>query len=54
MKVWPITTETNYVTFTAQEDNSSIGLTKLSTNQTLEYSTDTVTWNIFDTSYIQP
>ena len=50
VKVWPITTETNYVTFTAQQDNSSIGLTKLSTNQTLEYSTDTVTWNIFDTS----
>lgn len=50
VKVWPITTETNYVTFTAQQDNSSIGLNKLSTNQTLEYSTDAVTWNTFNTS----
>ena len=50
VKVWPITTETNYVTFTAQRDNSSIGLTKLSTNQTLEYSNDAVTWNTFNTS----
>ena len=40
----------NYLTFTAQQDNSSIGLTKLSTNQTLEYSTDTITWNTFDTT----
>jgi hypothetical protein len=40
--------EVPYVTFTAEEDNSSIGLAKLSTNQTLEYSTDTSTWNIFD------
>jgi hypothetical protein len=39
-----------YVTFTAQEDNSSIGLTKLSTKQVLEYSTDTTTWNTFDTT----
>ncbi len=39
-----------YVTFTAEEDNSSIGLTALSTNQTLEYSTDTTTWNTFDTT----
>ena len=39
-----------YVTFTAEEDNSSIGLNKLSTNQTLEYSTDTTTWNTFDTT----
>ena len=37
-----------YVTFTAQKDNSSIGLAKLSTNQTLEYSTDTITWSTFD------
>ncbi len=37
-----------YVTFTAQEANSTIGLTKLSTNQTLEYSTDTATWNTMD------
>ena len=50
VKVWPITTETNYVTFTAQQDNSSIGLIKLSTNQTLEYSTDTVTWNTLNTA----
>ena len=39
-----------YVTFTAEEDNSSIGLEKLSTYQTLEYSTDTTTWNTFDTT----
>ena len=39
-----------YVTFTAQKDNSSIGLYMLSTNQTLEYSTDTITWNTFDTT----
>lgn len=39
-----------WVTFTAQEDNSSIGLTKLSTNQTLEYSMDTTTWTTFDTT----
>lgn len=39
-----------YLTFTAEEDNSSIGLTKLSTNQILEYSTDTTTWNTFDTT----
>lgn len=39
-----------YVTFTAEEDNSSIGLEKLSTNQTLEYSTDTTNWNTFDTT----
>ena len=50
VKVWPIVTETNYVTFTAQQDNSSIGLNKLSTNQTLEYSNDAVTWNTFDKS----
>ena len=37
-----------WVTFTAEEDNSSIGLQNLSTNQTLEYSTDTTTWNTFD------
>lgn len=40
--------EVPYVTFTAQEDNSSIGLKTLSTYQTLEYSTDTTTWNTFD------
>ena len=39
-----------YVTFTAEEDNSSIGLAKLSTNQTLEYSIDASTWNTFDTT----
>ena len=39
-----------WVTFTAEEDNSSIGLAKLSTNQILEYSTDTTTWYNMDTS----
>ena len=39
-----------YVTFTAQERGSTIGLDKLSTNQILEYSTDTVNWNTFTTA----
>jgi hypothetical protein len=39
-----------WVTFTAEEDNSSIGLNKLSKHQTLEYSTDTTTWSTFDTT----
>lgn len=39
-----------YVTFTAEEDNSSIGLVQLSTVQTMEYSMDTTTWNTFDTT----
>jgi hypothetical protein len=39
-----------YLTFKAEEDNSSIRLPKLSSNQTMEYSTDTVTWNTFDTT----
>ena len=43
-------TDGPWVTFTAEEDNSSIGLAKLSTNQSLEYSTDTTTWNTFDTT----
>jgi hypothetical protein len=41
---------TPYVTFKAEEDNSSIGLALLSTNQTLEYSTDTINWDPFDTT----
>lgn len=45
-----VETPAPYVTFTAEEDNSSIGLAALSTNQTLEYSTDTTTWNTFDTT----
>ena len=39
-----------YLTFKAEEDNSSIGLKALSSNQNMEYSTDTVTWNTFDTT----
>lgn len=39
-----------YVTFTAEEDDSTIGLEKLSKYQRLEYSTDTTTWNTFDTT----
>ena len=39
-----------WVTFTAEEANSTIRLSKLSTNQTLEYSADTSTWNTFDTT----
>ena len=45
-----ISTDGPWVTFTAQEDNSSIGLNMLSPNQTLEYSTDTTIWNTFDTT----
>ena len=45
-----IPVNTNYVTFTAEQANSTIGLNKLSTNQTLEYSTDTTNWNTMDTS----
>ncbi len=37
-----------YLTFTAKADGSSVGLEKLSTNQMLEYSTDTTIWNTFD------
>ena len=39
-----------WVTFTAEEDNSSIGLEKLSTNQTLEYSQDGSNWSNMNTS----
>ena len=39
-----------FVTFTAQEANSTIGLSRLSTNQTLEYSTDNINWLTFNTS----
>ena len=39
-----------FVTFTAQEANSTIKLSRLSTNQTLEYSTDNLNWNTFNTS----
>jgi hypothetical protein len=38
------------VTFTAEEDNSSIGLSRLSTNQTLEYSLDRSNWSNMSTS----
>ena len=41
---------TDYLTFTSQQDNSSIGLYSLSSYQTLEYSTDKTTWNSFDTT----
>jgi hypothetical protein len=47
--LFPIPDNT-YVTFIAEEDNSSVGLEKLSTNQILEYSTDTTTWKAFDTT----
>ena len=43
-----------YVTFTAEESNSSIGLEALSTNQTLEYSTDTTNWIIMRTNIKLP
>ena len=39
-----------FITFTAQEANSTIGLVRLSTNQTLEYSTDNLNWNNFTTA----
>jgi hypothetical protein len=40
-----------WVTFTALQDNSWIGLRRLSSNHTLEYSTDTITWKPFDNIY---
>ena len=36
--------KSGFVTFTAEENNSTIGLEKLSTNQTLEYKTDASDW----------
>lgn len=49
--VWEKTNveDNKYVTFTAEENNSSIGLARLSSNQTLEYSIDTINWNQFNT-----
>ena len=35
----------NYITFTAKANSSSVGLTALSSGQTLEYSTDGNTWS---------
>ena len=43
-------TGSNYVTFTAEQKNSTIGLARLNPNQTLEYSTDTTNWNKMNTS----
>ena len=40
----------HYVTFTAEEDNSSIGLNFLSAYQTLEYSQDGSNWSNMNTS----
>ena len=45
----PEPNEDMFVTFTAQEANSTIGLSRKGTRQTLEYSTDTVNWNNFTT-----
>ena len=39
-----------YVTFKAEEANSTIGLESLSYDQTLEYSTDTTAWSNMNTS----
>ena len=39
-----------YVTFTAEESGSTIGLNKLSSYQTLEYSTNTLDWTSMTTS----
>ena len=40
----------NAIKFTAQQANSTIGLSSLSSNQTLEYSNDASTWSAFTTS----
>ena len=40
----------NWITFTAEQPNSSVGLLKLSTNQTMWYSTDIITWNNMNTT----
>lgn len=42
--------EVSAVTFTAKANSSSVGLTKISTGQTLEYSTDGNTWSNMTTS----
>lgn len=39
-----------YVTFTAEEAGSTLGLAKVGKNQKLEYSTDTTNWNTMNTS----
>lgn len=39
-----------FITFTALENNSQIGLAKISSNQTLEYSNNTKTWMNFTTA----
>ena len=39
-----------YLTFTALEDNSSVGLEVLSTQQTIEYSYDKSSWTNMDTN----
>lgn len=45
--VWEKTNveDNKYVTFTAEENLSSIGLARLSSNQVLEYSIDTIDWH---------
>ena len=64
--VWEkLSEDYNGVIFTAEQENSTIGLAKLSTNQTLEYRTDNTNWqemtldtvitlnNIGDRAYIR-
>lgn len=41
-----------YLTFTALEDGSTVGLEKISTNQTIEYSYDKNSWSNMNTSAI--
>ena len=49
-EIWKQSPSNNWVTFTAQAANSTIGLNKLSTNQTLEYSTDGDNWTSMTTA----
>ena len=46
----PVPVYDSAVTFTAQEDNSVLGLSALSTAHTMQYSTDAETWSNMDTA----
>ena len=39
-----------YLIFKSEQDNSTVGLNKLGSNQSLEYSTDATTWNVMSVS----
>jgi len=47
IQVWPVEP---WVTFKALQNSSSIGLNRLSSHQSLEYSQDKINWSTFDTT----